>query len=63
MPKRTRASSAPVISLAAYRAEHQAPPTPIIECDPFDVIDAMIDAYFSALKTQLQKLNEQRMKS
>lgn len=62
MPKRTRASRAPVISLAAVRKARSTPPVEA-ECCPYAVMEAMIDGYFRALSIQLEKLKAERRKA
>lgn len=57
MPKPKRAPRAPVIYLAAFRKARSAPPVVRVEdADPYDVLECMINAYFSAMSTQLEKL-------
>lgn len=68
MPKKQRAHRAPVISLAtvrAVRAERYALPTEPAEekCDPYDVMEAMIDGYFRAMSSQLDILKAERQKA
>ncbi len=60
-PRRTPAPCAPVISLAAYRTAH-APET-VAECDPLDVLQAMVQGYFAALQVQLNRLRAERSAS
>lgn len=57
MPKPKRAPRAPFIYLAAVRKARSAPPALTVEdADPYGVLECMINAYFSAMSTQLQKL-------
>ena len=57
MPKPKRAPRCPVIYLASVRKPRSAPPAQTVaDADPYGVLEAMINAYFSAMSIQLEKL-------
>lgn len=55
-------SRAPVTSLVTVRALRQASPPDAPPCDPYAVMQAMIDGYFRALCLQMAKINAERSK-
>lgn len=62
MPKSTRA---PVISLVAVRQARSSAQQPqdTEDCSPYDIMEAMINTYFSALSAQLEKLKAENIKT
>ncbi|MBI5626093.1 MAG: hypothetical protein HY935_02655 [Nitrosomonadales bacterium] len=59
MPRKKPAPSANVVSIAAARLARSIPKEEK-ECDPFDVMETMIEMYYVTLNTQLNILRTER---